>query len=172
MGVVEQAPKFLIGFELRLLMGCRLDHVLEVVVVDQGRELGHHPIHLLRGVQIHAIRIVTVSVFMHHGTLGQVWRDEFGETLEVVLVAATNVENSWAVRVEVGGFFSDRIEADFGENPHAENVSLSGIIESLLSALLPCSAAFSGDMSNPHFTFRKALAFCACSQLFSDTFLP
>jgi phosphatidylserine decarboxylase len=78
---------------------------------------------------------------MHHGTLGQVWRDEFGETLEVVLVAATNVENCWAVWVEMGGFFSDRIEADFGENPHAENVSLFGIIESLLSSILPCSAA-------------------------------
>ena len=36
MGVVEQAPKFLVGFELRHLMGCRLDHILKVVVVDQG----------------------------------------------------------------------------------------------------------------------------------------
>ena len=172
MGVVEQAPKFLIGFELGLLMGCRLDHVLEVVVVDQGRELGHHCIHLLRGVEIHAIRVVTVSVFMHHGTLGQVWRDEFGETLEVVLVAATNVENCWSLRVEMGGFFSDRIEADFGENPHAENVSLFGRIESLLRPIMPNSAGISGDMSNTHFTFGKALTFCACSQLFSDTFSP
>lgn len=55
MGVVEQAPEFLVGFELRLLMGRRLDRVLEVVVVDQGRDLGHHRIHLLLGVQIHAI---------------------------------------------------------------------------------------------------------------------
>ena len=141
MGVVEQAPKFLVGFELRLLMGCRLDHVLEVVVVDQGRELRHHRVHLLLGVEIHAIWIVTVSVFVHQGTLCQVWRDEFGETLEVVLVAATNVENCWSLRVEMGGFFSDRIEADFGENPHAENVSHSEIIEILLSGILPCSAA-------------------------------
>lgn len=41
MGVVEQAPEFLVGFELRLLMGRLLDHALEVVVVDQGREQGH-----------------------------------------------------------------------------------------------------------------------------------
>lgn len=122
-------------------MGRRLDHVLEVIVVDQSRELAHHGIHLLLRVEIHAIWIVTVSVFMHHGTLGQVWRDEFGETLEVVLVAATNVENGWSLRVEMGGFFSDRIEADFGENPPAENVLLFGIIESLLSVTLPCSAA-------------------------------
>ena len=142
MGVVEQAPKFFVGFELGLLMGCRLDHVLEVVVVDQGREHGHHLVHLLLCVQIHAIWIVTVSVFMHHGTLCQVWRDEFGETLEVVLVAATNVENCWSLRVEMGGFFGDRIEADFGENPHAENISLFGIIESPLSLIPPCSAAF------------------------------
>ena len=170
MGVVEQAPKFLVGFELRLLMGCRLDHVLEVVVVDQGRKLRHHRIHLLLGVEIHAIRIVAVSVFVHHGTLGQVWRDEFGETLEVVLVAATNVENCWSLRVEMGGFFSDRIEADFGENPHAENVSLFGRIESLLRPIMPNSAGISGDMSNTHFTFKKAPAFCVAHTCFGIPF--
>jgi len=55
MGVVEQAPEFLVGFKFGLLMGGCLDRVLEVVVVDQGRDLGHHRIHLLLGVQIHAI---------------------------------------------------------------------------------------------------------------------
>ena len=107
---------------------------------------------------------------MHHGTLGQVWRDEFGETLEVVLVAATNVENCWSVRVEVGVFFSDRIEADFGENPHTENVSLFGVIESLLSGILTCSAAFSGDLSNPHFAFKKTPAFCLAHTCFGIPF--
>jgi hypothetical protein len=72
----------------------------------------------------------------------------------------------------MGGFFSDRIEADLGENPHTENISLFGILESLLSCILNCSAAFLGDISNPHFIFRKALAFCACAQLVSDTFFP
>jgi len=101
MGVVEQAPEFLVGFELRLLMGRRLDRVLEVVVVDQGRELPHHCIHLLLGIEIHAIRIVAVSVFVHNWALGQVWRNEFGEALQVVLVATTNVENCRSIRVEV-----------------------------------------------------------------------
>ena len=113
-----------------------------------------------------------MSVFVHHGTLGQVWRDEFGETLEVVLVAATNVENCWSLRVEMGWFFGDRIEADFGENLHAENVSLFGIIESLLRVILPCSAEILGDMSNPHFTFKKSTRFLCCSHLFWDTFFP
>ena len=101
MGVVDQAPEFLIGFKFGLLMGRRLDRVLEVVVVDQGRELRHHCIHLLLGVEIYAIRIVAVSVFVHYRALGQVWRNEFGEALQVVLVPATNVENGRAIRVEV-----------------------------------------------------------------------
>ena len=41
MGVVEQAPEFLVGFGPRLLLGRRLDHALEFLVVDQGREQGH-----------------------------------------------------------------------------------------------------------------------------------
>lgn len=101
MGVVEQGPNFLVGFELGLLMRRRLDRVLEVVVVDQGRELGHHRIHFLLRVQIHAIRVVAVRVFMHHGTLRQIGRNEFREALEVVLVAATDVENIRPVRVQV-----------------------------------------------------------------------
>jgi hypothetical protein len=64
------------------------------------------------------------------------------------------------------------IEANFGEKPHVQNLPFTARIENILSSILPCSAAISGDMSNPHFTFRKALAFCACSQLFSDTFSP
>ena len=79
MGVVEQAPEFFVGFELSFLMRRRLDHVLKVVVVNQGRELRHHRVHLLLGVEIHAIWIVTVSVFVHQGTLGQIGRNEFGD---------------------------------------------------------------------------------------------
>ena len=41
MGVVEQTPEFLVGFELGLLMGRRLVHVIEFLVVDQGREQAH-----------------------------------------------------------------------------------------------------------------------------------
>lgn len=78
MGFVEQASKYLVGFELRLLMGCRLDHVLEVVIVALS-------------AQMNAIRRVAVCVFVQHGTLRQGWRGKFGETLEVGLVAATNM---------------------------------------------------------------------------------
>jgi hypothetical protein len=68
------------------------------------------------------------------------------------------------------GFFSDRIEADFGENSHTENVSLFGVIESLLSGILTCSAAFSGDLSNPHFAFKKTPAFCLAHTCFGIPF--
>jgi len=101
MSIVEQTPEFLIRFDFGFLMGRRLDRVLEVFVVDQGRELRHHCIHLLLGVKIHAIRIVAVSVFVHYRALGQVWRNEFGKALQVVLIAATDIENCWSVRVEV-----------------------------------------------------------------------
>jgi hypothetical protein len=107
---------------------------------------------------------------VHYRALGQVWRNEFGEALQVVLVPATNVKNCRSIRVEVGGFFDDRIEANFGEKPHAENVSLTRIIESLLSFFLPSSAGILEDMSNPHFTFRKALAFCVAHTCFGITF--
>ena len=93
MGVVEQRPKFLVRLFLGLLMGRRLNHVFKVIVVDQGRELRHHCIHLLLRVEIHAIRIIASSVFMHHRTLRQIRRNEFRESSKVVLVAATDVEN-------------------------------------------------------------------------------
>ena len=82
-------------------MGRRLDHVLEVVVVDQGRELRHHGIHLLLRVEIHAIRIVASSIFMHHRTLRQIRRNEFRESFEVVLVAPTDIQNLCSIRVEM-----------------------------------------------------------------------
>ena len=104
MGVVEQRPKFLVRLFLGLLMGRRLNHVFKVIVVDQGREFGHHYIHLLLRVEIHAIWIVASSVFMHHWALRKIRRNEFSESLEVVLVAATDVENLWSIRVEMRGF--------------------------------------------------------------------
>jgi hypothetical protein len=30
---------------------------------------------------------------MHYRALGQVWRNEFGKALQVVLIAATDIEN-------------------------------------------------------------------------------
>lgn len=170
MGAVEQTPEFLVGLQLGFLMGCRLDHVLEVVVVDQGRELRHCGIHLLLGVQIHAIRVVAVLVFMHHGTLRQVGGHEFGEALEIVFVTATNVENRWPFRVEMRAFFDDRIEADFGKNPHAEILPLPVYVKSLSSQTLSRSAAILSDMSTPVFYSHKRPIFHVASTRFCIAF--
>ncbi len=84
----------------------RFDRIHKIVVVDQGRELRHYGIHFLLRVEIHPIRIVASSVFMHQRTLRQIRRNEFCEALEVVLVAATDIENLWTMKMAVEKFFT------------------------------------------------------------------